>query len=31
MQQLIVLEAIFGSIVVLLFGIARATHEFTNR
>jgi hypothetical protein len=28
MQQLIVLEAIFGSIVVFILGLARATHEF---
>ena len=30
MAQLIVLELIFGFIVVLLFGIARTTQEFTG-
>jgi hypothetical protein len=31
MYQLIVLATIFGSILVLLIGIARATHDMTNR
>jgi hypothetical protein len=30
MYQLIVLEVLFGFIFVLLFGIARATDEFTR-
>ncbi|MEA3152344.1 MAG: hypothetical protein QOD56_3283 [Gammaproteobacteria bacterium] len=31
MHQLIVLATIFGSIILLLIGIARATHDSTNR